>query len=274
MAEEQHTKKVEDLKDLHQPTGGSAGGACLSRHVGDPPEQGANKSCSHRWQAYLQMEGDKGLYNWEKYKSLAEKPGRMATAAIGSFPRWYLPTLERPKAHQWDVGVTSTPIWGGAPQKNFWCKCYHPYWHEAHHMVPNSTLRNAITKFAEDAKQPELANTIRAGLLKEKYNLNEKLNMIMLPLDKEVADALRLPRHRQTAAHRNHSVYSDYVAEELKKIFSKLKQELVEHKEPKYKPLKDQIEALSKSLYKAIKNSVSPSLDEMQAIEFVQEQLF
>jgi hypothetical protein len=274
MSEEQHAKDIVDLPDRHKEVRPSSGGACLNRHLADTPEQGEKKSCSHRWQAYLQMEADMGVYNWNKYERLANKKTRITTFATSGFPECYQKTLAQPKPHQWDVGQSSKPIgfgWGETTKKNFWWKCYHPYWHEAHHIVPNSTLRNAIIDFAKDVqKGEELVKTIRGGLLDEKYNLNEQLNMIMLPLDKEVADALKLPRHRQTAAHWNHSVYSDNAKGELAKIFSALKQELVEHQTPKYTNLKDQIETLSRRLYTQIKNSVSPSLDEMEASEFEQ----
>jgi hypothetical protein len=276
MSEEQHTKDEKDLPKKHQDSGKSADGRCLNRHLAHTPEEGENKSCSHRWQSYLQMEGDSGLYNWKKYEKLANKRSRINTFATNGFPECYQKTLAQPKPNQWDVGVESTPIgggWGGAVKKNFWWKCYHPYWHEAHHIVPNSTLRNAIIDFAKEVeKGDELVITIRGGLLDEKYNLNEQLNMIMLPLDKEVAEALGLPRHRQTVSYWNHSVYSKHVKGELKKIFSALKQELVEHKNPTYSNLKEQIEGLSKRLYPQIKKSKSASLDEMEANEFTVSQ--
>ncbi|MEZ6138540.1 MAG: AHH domain-containing protein [Pirellulaceae bacterium] len=113
-----------------------------------------------------------------------------------------------------------------------------------------------------------MVTTVREGLLKEKYNLNEKLNMVMLPMDKAVADAIGLPRHRLTAKHRSHQAYSNHVQSKLDKIVQRIKQKLVEHQDPKYKKMKKDIESLSKKLYKAITQSTSKALDEMPAAEF------
>jgi hypothetical protein len=279
MSEEQHTQDEEDLPGKHLDSGAETGGKCLNRHLADTPEQGEKKSCAHRWQSYLQMKGDQDVYNWAEgktYDKLVKKKSRINTFATNGFPECYQKTLAQPKAGQWDVEASSVPIgggWNGQTKRNFWWKCYHPYWHEAHHMVPNSTLRNAIVDFAKEAPKPdELIIKIRGGLLEEKYNLNEKLNMIMLPLDKEIADALGLPRHRQTVSHWNHAAYSNHVKGELKKILQALKQELVEHQSPTYSNLKDQIEALSKRLYPQIKKSSAASLDEMEASEFTVSQ--
>ncbi|MEZ6138539.1 MAG: hypothetical protein R3C53_26955 [Pirellulaceae bacterium] len=121
MSEQQHAVDIEaDLP--HQDSGASSGGACLNRHLGDPPQAGANKSCSHRWQAYLQMKSDSSLYDWPKYKSLSTRKTRIRTAMVGggeNFPDWYRLTLAQPKEGEWDV-----------TGNNFFTKCYIPYWHE------------------------------------------------------------------------------------------------------------------------------------------------
>ncbi|MCC7212033.1 MAG: AHH domain-containing protein [Candidatus Brocadia sp.] len=258
MSEKQHTIDS-DNKLPHIP-------GCLNRHVGDTPREGNGNTCSHRWQAYKKMNDDSGLYNWEKYKSLSEENGKktIETAKIG-FPKWYTSTLKQPKKNEWDVGVSNKDYNDAI---NFYEKCYIPYWHEAHHIVCNSTLRKAISDFAKAAENDGLIKVIREGLLKEEYNLNDKKNMIMLPMDKAVADAIGLPRHRKTAAHWHHSSYSKNVKNQLEKIFNNLKQELVPHKNPKYKNLKDQIESLSESLYDKIKSSESKALDNMDNTEF------
>jgi len=38
---------------------------------------------------------------------------------------------------------------------------------------------------------------IQTALLKAKYNVNHKLNMLFIPQDREVAELLNLPRHIQ-----------------------------------------------------------------------------
>lgn len=257
MSETQHQVDVDD-KLPHIQTGRSTGGACLNRHIGDKPYEGSGNSCSHRWQAYLQMQGDSGLYNWPKYKSLSKQASRITTAAEtvagAKFPDWYVYSLKQPEEGDWDVDGN-----------NFWTECYVPYWHEAHHIVPNSTLREAIASVGS-----KLVVTVRRGLLQEKYNLNQKKNMVMLPMDKAVANAIGLPRHRVTASCRSHSTYSNHVKTQLNKMMQKIKDKLDAHKKPSYASLKDDIVALSENLYSQITASTtSQSLDAMGSAEFV-----
>jgi hypothetical protein len=252
MSEEQHQDDI-DNKLNHDPSSASdgSGGACLNRHLQGRPK---NNSCSHPWQAYLKMLDDNLIYDWDKYEVLSKRKTRIPTVC-----QWGPKTLTQPAAHDWDV-MEGT---------NFRDVCYKPYFHEAHHIVPNSVLRNTLVEFVKGVNKGEtLIKKIRGGLLDEKYNLNYKNNMVMLPLDKAIADALNLPRHRKRASDFNHSVYSKHVTTELKKIFSGLKQELVDHKKPKYKNLKDQIEALSVALYPNIVRTAAGSLDDMEQSEF------
>jgi hypothetical protein len=242
----------------HHPDGG-----CLSRHVGKSPKDGENNPCSHRWQAYEKMKDTRDLYNWRKYESLAQTAQNPSPPPIGTarttassgnrFPKYYRDFLDPPKANAWDV-----------TGDNFKVRCYDPYWHEAHHVVPNSTLANAISA-VDDGKY---TYTIQFGLAKEKYNLNDKLNMVMLPMDKPVAAALKLPRHRQTAVMRSHQAYSKKVASELDKILSPLAAQLAEHEERDYKSVKGDIERLSKRLFDAIVTSEAGALDDMVPKEF------
>lgn len=258
-SKEQHAKDIEEYPKLH-PSG------CLNRHVDGTPEECSGDTCSHRWQAYKQMEGDSGLYNWNKYESLSKQKSPIKTAAFLSegkvFPTFYSMYIDQPGENDWDVGETYKG------NKNFWWKCYHPYWHEAHHVIPNSTLRNSIVKATKGAPDAEaLVMTIRGGLLKEKYKLNAKLNMIMLPLDKAVSKALGLPRHRKTAALPHHAAYSKNVQSKLMEIFGALVQRLVDHEGAKYKSVREQLENHSEFLYEQIKASEAGALDQMKKAE-------
>jgi len=172
MSEKQHQIDLDD-KLPHIEAGSSSGGACLNRHCGKTPKEGENNSCSHRWQAYLKMSENSELYNWPKYEALSTRRSR-----ITSNSAWGLRSLKQPQEGDWDV-----------KDSNFWEQNYKPYWHEAHHIVPNSVLRNAIIDSVDGNEQ--LVKLIRRGLLEEKYNLNKKNNMVMLPLEKAIADALR-----------------------------------------------------------------------------------
>jgi hypothetical protein len=242
MSEEQHAKDLEDLKDKHK--SGSAGEACLNRHVGYYAE---SNTCSYRGQAYKKALSDKQLYNWPRYKPLSQRTSGIQTAARSeggkTIPEWYKTELTPPKEGEWNVGKDG----------NFQDKCYTPYWHEAHHIVPNSTLRGAIAAVGTGMKDPSgMVLAVRGGLLDEGYNLNNKKNMIILPMDREVGLTIGLPKHRKTQDHRSHSAYSKYVKQQLDEILGKIRAASKEHKKPDYKGCKEDIESLSAHLYKAI----------------------
>ena len=84
--------------------------------------------------------------------------------------------------------------------------------------MPNRVLANEIAKTSErDTRLPYL---VKSGLLEAGYNLNAKLNMIILPMEMAVAAALGLPRHliggevgpNEKKEYRSHSDYSGRVA--------------------------------------------------------------
>lgn len=236
----------------HHPKGG-----CLNRHVGGKPSKTVDNPCSHRWQAYEKMKATSGLYNWPRYKSLADageqqRTARMRAKSGNMFPKYYRTFLDPPKQGDWDV-----------KGDNFFVRAYDPYWHEAHHIVPNSTLGEAIA----DVGQGAFTIVIRRGLSEEKYNLNDKKNMVMLPMDMPVSKAIGLPRHRQTAAARSHKGYSRLVKGRLKSILNPLAKQFAEHEEPEYDSVKSKIEALSEELFTSITTSVAGSLDDMTPAE-------
>lgn len=246
MSEAQHAKDLKKLKghtSAGSPTG--TGGACLNRHLSQVKE---SDSCSHRWQGYLNAKANaEDLYDWPHYKPLSEQSSITTSARMLNgtlFPDWYRKTLKPPKKGDWDVGKDG----------NFRTKCYVPYWHNAHHVIPNSELRKAILEVGKGMRAPlTTAYLVRQGLLDEKYNLNFKKNMIMLPMDRTVGGTLQLPVHLKSPTARSHGAYSKNVANELKTIFTPVQAALDEHEEePKYKACKDDLENLSEHLHSQI----------------------
>jgi hypothetical protein len=255
MSERQHVEDVEKLAGKHVQAGGTEGGACLNRHVS---RWTRDNSCSHRWQAYERALEDRGRYDWPRYEALAREGGKVKTA-VGRdrkgqlFPPWYQEELDAPQVVR--KGRREAGSWDLEHGDNFRLKCYRPYWHEANHIIPNSTLQKAIAELAKGMHSPgRVRLVVRGRLLEAGYNLNHKSNMILLPMDAEVARALRLPRHRQTAFLRSHRAYSGNVEKELQLLFSKLKREIQKHLNPRpdYKYYKEDIDDLSMHLYKQI----------------------
>jgi hypothetical protein len=247
--QDEHAADDKKFKGKHVETGGTEGGACLTGHVSGRNSQGyvTQNSCNYRWQAYKRAAGaDKGLYNYPRYKSLCS--GK--TLSMESRGRR---KKVRPSAHDWDV-----------VGKNFQTACTVPYWHEAHHIVPHGELRDSIGAVGQGGNAATYVKLIRGGLLEEKYNLNHMTNMIILPMDKKVAVAIRLPRHRHTAAHWSHKAYSKYVRGKLDEVFKSIREDEAKHqKKPEYKACKSKIQNISKTVRSEIVDAEGEqSLDE------------
>jgi A nuclease family of the HNH/ENDO VII superfamily with conserved AHH len=234
----------------HKKEAGTDGGACLNRHE----RREENNSCSHIWQAVVRAEtDDKSLYKWPTYQPLEGK--RFETGArwnkkqTAIFPRGMGITRKGPKPHEWDPGV------GG----NFKDSRV-PYWHNAHHIVPNAVLNGSIQEAGDTAEDRRVVLLIRSGLLGASYNLNYKDNMVILPMGKQVAAAMGLPRHLvgdkprsgQAKEFRSHADYSAEVKKRVEKVISKYLKNLdvdpKKHLKPPNELAKDQLEKCSSDI--------------------------
>lgn len=191
---------------------------CINRHVS---YYAASNPCSHRAQGRLQAQGEAARYKWPKGTPLPR------TAVHGD----------------------CNPGTDG----NFKDDAHIPYHHEAHHIAANAELRNALSMAAEGIKpKDKVMLMMRAGLMNEGYNLNHKVNMIILPMSLGPVEVLGLPRHRKTVEHRNHPAYSKYIKKELHKAFGWLQEAAKKHKLPPYKKSKSIVETVSKVTYKKL----------------------
>lgn len=143
-----------------------------------------------------------------------------------------------------------------------------PYWHNAHHIIPNSTLRRAMVIAAGD--DALLLALFMLGLENAKYNINDRKNMVILPQREVVSRALSLPRHiagndyedadaflgvsRSTASH---DAYSAELLSKVAEVFA----EIADQKDTKTHPellvlaeaSKRRLEEISKTMYERIK---------------------
>lgn len=259
-ANEAHEEDIDD-RVPHDP-------ACLTKHEGGRnPKRGDGIMCSHRWQAYEQMCGDPQLYNWPVYDALCAhnrtsrvRTGRYRADSGQMWPPGYSTYLDPPETGEWDVGKGNPD---NNDPNNFWIRSFDPYWHQAHHIVPNGSLCNAMA--FDDGKYTVV---IRRGLAGEGYNMNDKKNMIMLPMGKRISDTIGLPRHLKTPSDKQHWQYSINVQDKLEEIFVPLADRIKQHKNREYDEMKDQIEELSVSLYGQIQISTAPSLEDMPVSAF------
>ncbi|MCY1034025.1 AHH domain-containing protein [Corallococcus sp. BB11-1] len=264
MSKQEHSWDAENMPTMHTHTVGAeasiveGAGACLNRHnAGRNKSTGflTKSSCNYRWQAFRRAldTADKAKYNWPAYESIQELVQKTqrgkARKTIDLLSRTPSGTRRHPVPSEdnkaWDITA------GG---ENFQTRCTRPYWHESHHIIPDGAFQAAIAEAAAgEPLEPVYVRLIRGGLLREKYNLNHTHNMIILPMAKEVAFALGLPRHRVSRTMRSHEAYSDKVRTDLDKIFKPVQSDAKKHrKKPDYADCKKQLMDLSGTYRKGI----------------------
>jgi len=254
----------EELKALHQPREGAEGKGCLIRHQ----PRTVDHQCSHQWQARVKAESDPDLYNYPAYKKLCG-PGKFKTAARKArskkpFPRDYAELING--CYMKDKPTRKGKEWNLCTGENFkhWLK---PYWHNAHHIIPNTGLKKSINEASKlDVRLP---NMIRYCLLKASYNLNDKDNMIILPQGRVVAEALGLPRHlkgdevgpNEKKEFFSHIDYSKNMQDKVEMVIQEyietLESALEDHPEPPGALSKAKLVKISTDTYQSIKN-ISP----------------
>lgn len=223
---------VDDGVNHHVRVATRDGGACLTGHDGSY----VGRSCSYRWQAHDFSKGDAdriaihdtpvaGFIGKGKIDSSA-----FPTSSGGIFPAYYAVKINRPTvATQWHLAGPAAPYlaFGGttvAVGKNFQ-HCAHPYWHNSHHLIPKGTFGAYIASMSSSKGKALQLDLFNAG-----YNINFCVNVLILPMDTEVAALFELPRHLILAdgsaytvlqkEFMNHSEYNDKVRGDLKKIFN------------------------------------------------------
>ncbi len=161
-------------------------GGCLTRHQrykeGNP--------CSHRWQAAERARAEKKIYpqndaikHWKDADKVKEYQQAGKLSSVG-------PMLDGKQC------IAIKPF----------ATCWWPWKNEAHHIVPRAVLADAIETVSSMAgsRRISMRNMVVVSLLTEKYNLNGKLNMIMLPMKVKTSEETGLPIH-----FGGHPLYSD-----------------------------------------------------------------
>jgi len=168
----------------------------------------------------------------------------------GIFPRGHSLSQTRPRKREWDVGR-------GQNFKHY----LKPYWHNAHHLVPNGTLNGSINDAGNDDPSGRVSYLIRAGLLLGEYNLNDKSNMMILPMGAAVANALGLPRHLNNdeggpKQFFNHPDYNTRVKDLIGPVIDRYKalvKREKDHPKPPDKLSKESLISISETIRSTIK---------------------
>lgn len=207
-AHKTETKKRSTCKPAKNPDGSDA--QCITDH-GYPYEK--NSSCSHRRQGRLRAAAhDSNIYNKDlkDFKALFSQQGQPSRLEVGRpsannkkvwRPKNYGKFLELPRkniAGDWYVLGPLTPGYktagnhsvkvGGNFTKQTW-----PYWNNHHHLIPVSVLKAGINNTAK--KSGLAVSELKKNILTSPYNLNGQPNMLILPMDKSVANLLGITRH-------------------------------------------------------------------------------
>lgn len=262
----------------HDRVGALDGGKCIAKHVSPYKE---SCSCSHRWHAFEKALENAHLYRltskqikqlgsdtWMQHfrgfdthvTSLAQRGETVARSLLNK--SMYLREVPKPKKGDWDVARS---------KENFKDYCNVPYYHEAHHLVPDATLRGTLLAIfgEEGGGSNELAIQVLTEVLNSPYNVHHKDNMMILPMDEHVGDALQLPIHRETT-NCNHTTYDTYVESLLTaRLRGTLEEIMKRHDEegtpPQYADLAQSIRDISGQLYDAV--SKGRRIEGFQSVE-------
>ena len=255
-----------DSNELHNSVGSFDGGSCLNGHMSKWKER---DSCSYRWQGIKRAKESPGPYN-------SYSPPNKDWSLDGSGLGWVVPDAIAASRAGKILGILKEGIVKGKfkrliQARNF-TNGFAPYGNQVHHVLPNSVLRNGIDETTKS--NVDLVKDITDGLLEEKYNINFKVNMLILPTAKPVSVRIGLPTHCG-----DHPAYSARVTAGVMKAVEPLSlvaDQGEEHPEPDYEDLKKDLQAVSSSMYDAIVaygqanilNQVSVSMNQLPASVF------
>jgi len=259
-----------DYKSLHKSVKGKSKGAqCLWGHKGGY----VKNSCCYRWQAHeiAKFSGDmKGKLENYGHVTTEIATGQYKTKRGGMYPGHYISKLDPPQKGDWDIEGPNRDITRDQFKsskkvkikkgKNFTRDTW-PWWNNAHHLIPKGTLLAMIDDAAKP--DPRIATLCKQSLLAAKYNVNDRVNMMFLPMDAEVGKILSVPRHlglESPADRFDHKGYNATVKSKLQEIIDEYIQACKDaddgkpHPEIKADLNKKKLENLSGKLFRKIRD--------------------
>jgi len=243
------------LNYLHIRVAAKDNGACLSKHESVYKE---HNSCSYRWQGLAKAREKAEIYN------ISEKPswhiGQRSNCAFAE------DTIKNMSSSVYEIfrATNGNTVSFLSKKKQLrmqvivadnFTNGQVPYTNDVHHVLPDGLLRNEIDNVAETLKSRSgvMRYLITAGLLKEKYNVNYKDNMIILPHSRRVAKLIGLPTHKGS-----HPKYDTNIQNSIQKALENYKKiaEQIENGEPhdkvNPKQLKEKLLKISNNLHDAL----------------------
>ncbi|MCY1078317.1 AHH domain-containing protein [Archangium lansingense] len=253
----------EGRKIPHLSVGDVEGGKCLAKHEPGFKEQ----SCFHRWQAFKKALENKGKYKLDRTRLGKVGTGRWSILFRGGAKTvnalkakgekhvsvspdnkgMYLHEVNKPsKEEDWDVDPGN---------RNFKWDCNVPYYHEAHHVIPDATLRTGLLEVFK--KNAAVAAWVAEKMLDAPYCVHHKDNMLILPMDQLVGEVLELPIHRETKQC-SHNLYDIYILSKVKEAIQEVQEQIMEEHDkqdenaPKTKNLAKSLETVARTTYEEV----------------------
>ncbi|MDZ7591859.1 MAG: AHH domain-containing protein [Rubrivivax sp.] len=225
---------------LHDSVGSFDGGACLNGHLSRWVER---DSCSYRWQGIKRAKERAELYNIPSERSwwLDESGFRWLSAESVAKGRSgkILKTIAE--------GIKKGMLKRKVEVRNF-TNGFLPYSNQVHHVLPNSALRKGIE--GATGSKANLIKDITDGLLEEPYNINFKINMLILPEGKRESVILGLPTHCG-----DHPGYTAKVMASVKAAmqpYALAAKKGEPHGESDFEDIKDELHTISNDMYDAV----------------------
>ena len=210
MGEKDHKGEI-DYKNAHKP-------GCVVRCY-EPYEEG--NTCSYRWQALKKAREKRLRRIYDSHPNPECHIDAIITKSTTGLGWGYLieATVEslKKKGLVIDIGKRKSKKGKINLQTKGFVTSFSPYPNRAHHVLPDNCLDKAIKDAVQSAKNSSGAYmTIRVLLMEQKYNLNDKNNMLFLPYTWPPACQIGLPTHRD-----DHKGYSKKVQTETNNAISR-----------------------------------------------------
>ena len=247
MADKHEVENIDKIE--HKKTGSFENGQCLSPHQFPFEER---NSCSYRWQGIKKGKENKHIYH--AHRGFGGRPAKeyrfgeynnVSYSSVSSAGKTIGNVLRRFKTTS-DDGEEKSMV--EIKAQNF-TNGKLPYPNQVHHVLPCAELRDGLDSVVNDARMIE---HVCNSLLKEKYNLNHHLNMLILPKTPGHAKEIGLPMHPN-----NHSGYSDQLGSMIKNALASAEQardeaEEENHDNLDYLQIKKNFEKISKTMYRVL----------------------
>lgn len=128
---------------------------------------------------------------------------------------------------------------------------WYPYNHNHHHIIPQGAFKDYVIYSGDGRKASKRIKLV----VDSKWNINNALNMIMLPQEIAVSYIVGLPAHCPWGAQ-SHDAYSDSMMEQLKDISELINEAIEEMKDCEETSikinLKKELDDVSEDLYSKI----------------------